>query len=159
MWGAISSSHPTQGSLWVFTTNRYPSTKLRRAGPGSWGRSLALVGVFWGSWSLPAEVRICLASFIPASSLSPNLFSLPMYIVTGLGGLCQSSGFSRDSSSFGWASFWRAPLPVGCILTIPHPKRLSAVPMDRISGMRRDVPKRVRAARPSKSLGTTLQQW
>lgn len=137
------------GAPLSFTTNGYPSTKPPQRWSGLLGMQLSLHGFFRGSCSLAAEVRICLASFIPASSLPSHLSSLPVYIATGLGALCQSIGFSRESSSFGWASFWRAPAPVGCILTIPHPKRLSAVPMDRISGVR--VP-----ARPWTSLSGSV---
>lgn len=108
---------------------RNPSTKPPQGLPGC---SLALGWGFWGSWFLPAEVRVCLASH--PGTLPPFPALLPPD-VPHTGVWCPLpeclSVFSPKSLSVGWASFWQAPFPAGWVLTIPHPKHLSAVPMDR----------------------------
>lgn len=108
-----------------FSHSWHPSTKPPW---GTWD-SLALLG-FWVPVSF--QLRDTLLGFPPQHPpSSPLLSSLPMCIALGFGAFCQKSIFSLKSSSGGLAWFWRAPFPTGWMLTIPHPKHLSAVPMDR----------------------------
>lgn len=90
---------------------------------------LGLAGVL-GSCFLPAKGYFAWLPPPAPSFLSSPLFP-PDVHRAGFGAFCQKSIFSLKFSSGGLAWFWRAPFPTGWMLTIPHPKHLSAVPMDR----------------------------